>query len=113
MTGDHEDDPHTWTTRDDVRDQLQVEGRLTGGWQVYRARERRWSRGAEIPAGYFWATHWSLDEPLVVAADLAELERLVGKRTPPERSVMRELLGEDADRFEIAPGRWYLPGPTP
>lgn len=32
----------------------------------------------------------------------------------PERSVMRELLGdEESDRFEIAPGRWHLPGPPP
>jgi hypothetical protein len=32
----------------------------------------------------------------------------------PERSVMRELLGdEEADRYEIAAGRWYLPGTPP
>lgn len=32
---------------------------------------------------------------------------------PEPRSVMRELLGDDADRFEVAPGRWYLPGTPP
>jgi len=82
--------------RDDVGAQLAVEGRLIG-WQVYRTHERRWSRGVEIPA-----------------TDLAELKRLRAERTPPEHSVMRELLGEEAaDRHEIAPGRWYLPRTPP
>jgi hypothetical protein len=98
---------------DDLRAQLALEARLTG-WQVYRARKRRWSCGVEIPAGCYWAAHWHPDEPLAVAADLAGLERLVAERNPPERSVMRELLGEEAaDRHEIAPGRWYLPGTPP
>lgn len=142
---------------DDMRAQLALEGRLTG-WQVYRAREARWvapvgdlTAKVEVPAGWCWAAHWHPDEPPVVAADLAELERLVGERTPPEqpcgsamrddldaidaeadavtdehveerlqalladpeRSVMRELIGDDADRYEVAPGRWYLPGAPP
>jgi hypothetical protein len=103
---------------DDLHAQLAVEGRLAG-WQVYRAREPRCARGADIPAGSYWAAHWHPDEPLVIAADLAELERLVGERTPPttptpQRSVMRELLTPDQIRhLEVAEGRWYLPGPTP
>lgn len=105
--------------RDDVRAQLALEGRLTG-WQVYRAREARLvapvgdlTAKVEVPAGWCWAVHWHPDEPPAVAETLAELERLVGERTPPERSMMREMLGDDADRFEVAPGRWYLPGTPP
>jgi len=147
----------------DLGAQLELEGRLHG-WQVYQAREPRWvapvgdlTAKVEVPAGWCWAAHWHPDELPVVAETLAELEHLVGERTPPtepsrpvfrddndfdtveeideavaavadehverrlqelladppERSVMRELLGDDADRYEVAPGRWYLPGTPP
>lgn len=47
--------------------------------------------------------------------DLAEVfrdEHL--EQEPEQRSVMREMLGDDqADRYEIAPGRFYLPGTPP
>ncbi|MEU4156424.1 hypothetical protein [Actinoplanes sp. NPDC026670] len=32
----------------------------------------------------------------------------------PQPSIMRQLLScEDAERLEIAPGQWYLPGTPP
>lgn len=47
--------------------------------------------------------------------DLAELlrdEHL--EQEPEQRSVMAEMLTpEDVDRYQIAPGRWYLPGTPP
>lgn len=46
--------------------------------------------------------------------DVAEVFRDEHLEQEPEpRSIMRELLGDDADRYEIAPGRWYLPGTPP
>jgi hypothetical protein len=47
--------------------------------------------------------------------DVAEVfrdERLESE--PEQRSMMAELLGPDlADDLEVAPGRFYLPGPPP
>jgi hypothetical protein len=108
--------------RDDLRAQSALEGRLPGFWQVYRASEPRRPRDVEVPPGHYWAAFWRWSEPPVVAETLDELERKVLARmetmTEPEprpagRSILRELLGEDADRFEVAPGRWYLPGSPP
>ena len=58
---------------------------------------------------------WEAGTPVSDRDDLAEVfrdEHL--EQEPEERSVMRELLGpEVADLYEIAPGRWYLPGTPP
>lgn len=103
---------------DDLDLQLALEGRLNG-WQVYRARVRRWARGVEVPAGHYWACHWYPDEPAAVAADLDTLEAEIGKRTPPLTprecpSVMRALLtAAEAEELEVADGVWFLPGPPP
>jgi hypothetical protein len=56
----------------------------------------------------WWEPDASDDEQAEVFRD----ERL--EREPERRSVMAELLGpEVAARYEIAPGRWYLPGTPP
>jgi hypothetical protein len=97
--------------QDDVRAQLELEARIH--WQVYRARETRWVRGVEVPAGHYWAVHWRAEEPPAVAADLGALERAVVARTP-QRSIMRELLTPDQVRhLEVGEGRYFLPGPPP
>jgi hypothetical protein len=96
---------------DDLRAQLQLEARLRH-WQVYRVREARWVRGVEVPAGSYYAVHWRVAEPPVVAADLDTLEHAVTAAEP--RSIMAELLTpEEARHLEISEGRWHLPGPPP
>lgn len=74
-------------------------------------------REVEVPAGWYWASHWHPDEPPAVAETLDELKRLVGERTPPEqprRSLMRELLpADDVERLEQSGGRFFLPGTPP
>jgi hypothetical protein len=46
--------------------------------------------------------------------DDAQVSEIISDTEEPEqRSIMRELLGDDADRYEVAPGRWYLPGTPP
>lgn len=102
---------------DDLRAQLQLEARLHH-WQVYRVREARWVRGVEVPAGSYYAVHWRLSEPPVVAGDLDTLERAVTAGTagtvPERRSVMAELLTpEEARHLEVGEGRWLFPGPPP
>jgi hypothetical protein len=99
---------------DDLRAQLALEDRLPGFWQVNRTRRDRQVNGTLVPADWYYAVTWRLDEPPAVGASLDELERAVHARPVPQRSVMAELLGpEQARRFQTGPGRWYLPGPPP
>lgn len=107
----------------DLMAQFALEARLPGFWQVYRARESMtWKGGLTIPAGSYYAAHWRLDQPPVVAATLEELERAVIARMPDmppdpprreHRSVMRELLAPDDEGLEVSEGRFFLPGPPP
>ena len=62
---------------DDLRAQLELEAEL-GGWQVYRATvSTSWLDRVDIPAGHYYASHWLLSEPPIVAADLETLRTAV------------------------------------
>jgi hypothetical protein len=99
---------------DDLRAQLRLESRLRG-WQVYRVRQARWVRGVKVPAGSYYAVHWRLAEPPVVAGDLVALEAAVNALTEPgRRSIMTEVLPPDQVRqLQVSEGRWFLPGTPP
>lgn len=70
------------TGRVNLRELMQAEARVNkhpylkvNGWQVCQAAEQ--GRGPDIPPFHFWAAHWDLDERLVIAATLSELEAQV------------------------------------
>jgi hypothetical protein len=59
--------------------QLAVGGRFPG-WQVLHTTVDRWVRYVKVPGGSFYAVHYRLSEPPLMAADLDQLAGLVEHR---------------------------------
>jgi hypothetical protein len=79
------------TPDDDFRAQLAVERRHPG-WQIDRAIQPRTVRpDLRVPAGHYWAVHWELDEPCLVAADLDELMWQLNRRDTARVAAVREI----------------------
>lgn len=88
---------------DDLSAQLALENELGGEWQVYRAALlERWVRYRLVPKGHYWAAHWRLSEPPIVAADLEALAagvrarqaEMAAEKNWAERSALDRILGD-------------------
>ncbi|MEU4162015.1 hypothetical protein [Actinoplanes sp. NPDC026670] len=79
------------TPDEDFRAQLAVERRYPG-WQIDRATQPRTVRpDLRVPAGHYWAVHWELDEPCLVAADLDGLMHQLTRRDTARIATVREV----------------------
>ncbi|WP_433304223.1 hypothetical protein ACQP2F_14310 [Actinoplanes sp. CA-030573] len=90
----------------DIEAQLAVERRInqhpdaaTNGWQVYGASTDRYGRGRRVPTGSYWAAFWDPREPLIVAAALDELEKLILARRGEMAAERRWVEGSALDRI--------------
>lgn len=62
------------------------------GWQIDRALQPRTVRPELlVPAGHYWAVHWELDEPCLIAADLEGLVHQLTRRDTARVAAVREV----------------------
>lgn len=89
--------PERWPGEAEVRAQLVVQWQHPG-WQVLRTDEPRWVRYVRIPAGYY-AVHFRLSEPPLVAATLQLLGELIDARETQRRNAERWSVRTDLRRI--------------
>lgn len=81
---------HEWPGAEPLRKQLiaqlAVEARFPG-WQILHTTCDRWVRYVSIPEGYFYAVHFRLSEPPLMAVDLDGLAALVERRQRGDEGV--------------------------
>ena len=82
-----------WPGETDLRAQIALQEQHPG-WQVLHTDRPRWVRYIRVPAGYY-AVHFRLSEPPLMAANLTLLAELILRRDQQRRNAERWAVRSD------------------